>query len=103
MLRPKPRAFRLNSRGVEGVETRMIGRDAELAALQAAFGEAVAEARPRVLTIIGEAGVGKSRLLYEFDKWVDLRPERVRYFKGRATPALQSLSLIHISEPTRPY
>jgi predicted ATPase/class 3 adenylate cyclase len=91
VLRPKPRAFRLNSRGVEGVETRMIGRDAELAALQAAFGEAVAGARPRVLTIIGEAGVGKSRLLYEFDTWVDLRPERVRYFKGRATPALQGV------------
>ena len=91
VLRPKPRAFRLNSRGVEGVETRMIGRDAELAALQAAFGEAVAEARPRVLTIIGEAGVGKSRLLYEFDNWVELRPERVRYFKGRATPALQGV------------
>jgi len=91
VLRPKPRAFRLNSRGVEGVETRMIGRDAELATLQAAFGEAVAEAHPRLLTVIGEAGVGKSRLLYEFDNWVELRPERVRYFKGRATPALQGV------------
>ena len=91
ILRPKPRAFRLSTRGVEGVETRMIGRDAELAALQEAFGEAVIQARPRVVAIIGEAGVGKSRLLYEFDKWVDLRPERVRYFKGRATPALQSV------------
>ena len=51
----------------------------------------MAEARPRVLTIVGEAGVGKSRLLYEFDNWVDLRPELVRYFKGRATPALQGV------------
>ena len=91
VLRPKPRAFRLNSRGVEGVETRMIGRDAELAALQSAFAEAVTSARLRVVTIVGEAGVGKSRLLYEFDNWVDLRPERVRYFKGRATPALQGV------------
>ncbi len=91
ILRPKPRAFRLSTRGVEGVETRMIGRDAELAALQEAFGDAVIEARPRVVAIVGEAGVGKSRLLYEFDHWVDLRPERVRYFKGRATPALQGV------------
>ncbi len=91
VLRPKPRAFRLASRGVEGIETRTIGRDTELGALQAAFAESITGKRARVVAIIGEAGVGKSRLLYEFDGWVDLRPERVRYFRGRATPALQGV------------
>ena len=37
VLRAKPRAFRVATRGIEGVETRMIGRDAELRALQDAF------------------------------------------------------------------
>ena len=37
VLRAKPRSFRLGSRGIEGVATRMIGRDAELEALQDAF------------------------------------------------------------------
>ena len=37
VLRAKARSFRLGSRGIEGVATRMIGRDAELEALQAAF------------------------------------------------------------------
>ncbi len=91
ILQPKPRAFRLATRGVEGIETRMVGRDVELARLQAAFQEVVTTAETRVVAIIGEAGVGKSRLLYEFDNWVELRPERVRYFKGRAAPALQSV------------
>ena len=92
ILRPKPRAFRMATRGVEGIETHMVGRDAELAALQEAFDDVVGAALLRVVVIIGEAGVGKSRLLYEFDNWVELRPERVRYFKGRATPALQSVA-----------
>ena len=35
--RAKPRAFRVATRGIEGVETRMIGRDAELEGLQDAF------------------------------------------------------------------
>ena len=35
--RAKPRNFRSGTRGIEGVATRMIGRDAELRALQAAF------------------------------------------------------------------
>ena len=35
--RAKPRQFRIGTRGIEGVATRMIGRDAELEALQAAY------------------------------------------------------------------
>ena len=37
VLRARPRAFRVATRGIEGVETRMIGREVELQALQAAF------------------------------------------------------------------
>jgi hypothetical protein len=35
--RPKPRQFRIGTCGIEGVATRMIGRDAELELLQTAF------------------------------------------------------------------
>jgi predicted ATPase len=89
--RAKPRAFRMGTRGVEGVETRMVGRDAELLALQNAFHDAMETARAeiRVVTVVGDAGVGKSRLLYEFENWLELRPEQIYYFKGRAAPALQ--------------
>ena len=44
--REKPRAFRLRTRGVEGVETRMVGRESELDVLQRAF-EAVSASRRR--------------------------------------------------------
>ena len=33
------------------------------------------------MTSSGEAGVGKSRLLYELDGWAELLPEQLYYFK----------------------
>ncbi len=91
VIRAKPRAFRMATRGVEGIETRMVGRDYELGLLQDAYLDSFESAEPRVVTIIGEAGVGKSRLLYEFDNWLELRPELILYFKGRATPNTQNV------------
>jgi hypothetical protein len=77
------------TRGIEGIETRMIGRDAELKRLQELFSQAISKAAFSLVTICGEAGVGKSRLVQEFDQWVDGLAVRVRYFKGRAGLDLQ--------------
>lgn len=89
--RARPHAFRMNTRGIEGVVTRMIGRETELGALQNAFQNVVKTGETRMMVITGEAGMGKSRLLHEFEKWLDLHPGRVQVFKGRATPSLQGV------------
>jgi ABC-type oligopeptide transport system substrate-binding subunit/class 3 adenylate cyclase/ribosomal protein L40E len=89
--RAKPRAFRKPMRGVEGIETRMIGREAELKRLQEAFFTAMEDRELQMATIVGEAGVGKSRLLHEFDIWAEVRAERYYFFKGRALQELQHL------------
>lgn len=86
VLRAKPRAFRVGTRGIEGVETRMIGRDAELEVLQRAFGRLFTERRLVAATVVAEAGLGKSRLLYEFQNWAEARPETFYIFQGRANP-----------------
>ena len=56
--------------GVEGMARRetqpIVGREAELDRLRALFIETVARREPRMATVIGEAGVGKSRLIREF-------------------------------------
>lgn len=89
--RAKPRAFRKGTRGVEGIETRMIGREAELKLLQDALHLAMGDGERQMVTITGEAGVGKSRLLYEFENWGDLLPEQIYLFKGRASQEMQSM------------
>lgn len=90
VLRRKPRAFRVTTRGIEGVETRMVGRDAELEQLQAAFKRLYTQRKLSVITVVAEAGVGKSRLLYEFENWAEGRPEAFYFFHGRAHPMTQS-------------
>jgi class 3 adenylate cyclase/tetratricopeptide (TPR) repeat protein len=89
VLYAKPRAFRLQTRGIEGVETHMVGRSRELDQLQSAFRSVIADHELQAITISGDAGVGKSRLLYEFTTWADLLPEVWRIFKGRASEATQ--------------
>lgn len=91
VVQAKPRAFRLQTRGVEGVETRMIGRESEFARIQEALETVKSAQRICTVTISGEAGVGKSRLLYEYQNWLDLLPEKIQIFKGRATETMRSL------------
>ncbi|HSH03725.1 MAG TPA: adenylate/guanylate cyclase domain-containing protein [Anaerolineae bacterium] len=84
ILKAKPRAFHIGNRGLEGINTRMIGRDDEFQQLKHAYHNAHTKQQTTLITIIGEAGLGKSRLLHEFEKWLELQPEEVWYFSGRA-------------------
>jgi len=87
----KPRSFRVHTRGVEGVETRMVGRRDELNYLQDALYNALNEREGHIFTITGEAGVGKSRLLFEFQNWIELLPETVFLFLGQGRQETQNL------------
>lgn len=60
-LREKP----LQKRGIQGLSSRMIGRTHELHILQTSFKEVV-NGNGRIVTISGNAGIGKSRLVREF-------------------------------------
>jgi predicted ATPase/class 3 adenylate cyclase len=85
ILRAKPRGLALQVRGIEGVETAMIGRREELKQLQAVFENVIRDRVTQLLTVVAEGGIGKSRLFREFQKWTDLLPQYFRLFCGRAT------------------
>ena len=80
----RPRAFRLANRGIEGATTRLVGRAAEFKWLVDAYQGVLAAGGATCVSLVGEAGLGKSRLLHEFDNWLELRPEAVWFFHGRA-------------------
>lgn len=82
--RVRPRAFRIGRRGVEGVTTRMVGREAEFQVIQSALEQSVINHRVTVIVVKGDAGLGKSRLIYEFEAWLDSHPNDFYLFKGRA-------------------
>ena len=89
--RAKPRAFRAGTRGVEGVEIPMVGRHTELESMLDALQTVIDDRALHLVMVLGEAGLGKSRLLYEFDNKVEVLPERVQIFNARATESTRGL------------
>ena len=91
-----PRQSALES-GDERSLSRFVGRDREIATLADVLAE-LEEARGQAVGIVGEPGVGKSRLLYEFRQ--SLGERRVTYLEGRclsyggAIPYLPILDLL---------
>ncbi|HUC86380.1 MAG TPA: adenylate/guanylate cyclase domain-containing protein [Candidatus Acidoferrales bacterium] len=86
ILRAKSRGMALQMRGIAGLNTELIGRRHELDRLQSAFEEARRQGRLRLVTILGEAGIGKSRLVQEFARCLESMPTYVRFFSARAAP-----------------
>jgi class 3 adenylate cyclase/tetratricopeptide (TPR) repeat protein len=77
--------------------TRFVGRDQELAALTQALAQA-GRGQGQLMALLGEAGVGKSRLVYELihshatQGWRVLESASVSY--GRATPYFSVIDLL---------
>jgi len=77
--------------------TRFVGRGAETEQLRAAL-EKAGQAQGQVIAVVGEPGVGKSRLFYEFSRshrtqgWLILESGSVSY--GEATSYLPVIELL---------
>ena len=76
-------AKRRGERPSLGMEARLIGRDEELTVLKQTLQQTEHSARPSLVTIIGPAGVGKSRLVSELAAYVEGLPSFFYWRIGR--------------------
>ncbi|MCX6080648.1 MAG: tetratricopeptide repeat protein [Chloroflexi bacterium] len=64
-------------RGIEGLYAPMIGRDGELERLHQTINAMISEKIGRFVSVHGEAGIGKSRLISEFKSFLSQLPVQV--------------------------
>jgi class 3 adenylate cyclase/tetratricopeptide (TPR) repeat protein len=94
-------AFRLIEvmSGAAGVARRldspMVGRDRQLSQLRQAFDAAVADRSCQLFTVLGAAGVGKSRLVQEF---LRLARDRATVLRGRCLPYGEGITFFPVGE-----
>jgi class 3 adenylate cyclase len=66
--------------------TPWVDREDELELVKRTFARSVREPSVQLITLLGEPGVGKSRLVREFMSYLDDRPETVFWREGRCLP-----------------
>ncbi len=76
----------------------MIGRAAEMELLETIYGRVVSEARPHLVTIYGDAGVGKTRLVEEFEARAARNPNAPWVARGRCLPYGQGVTYWPLAE-----
>ncbi|MGH2656412.1 MAG: adenylate/guanylate cyclase domain-containing protein [Actinomycetota bacterium] len=69
-----------------GLEARLVGRDEEMAVLKQSLHRVEREGRPALVTILGSAGVGKSRLVWELSTYVEGLAQSTYWRRGRCLP-----------------
>lgn len=84
------KARRGGARPSLGIEAQLIGREEEIGLIKETVRRTVSDGRPHLVTVIGSAGVGKSRLTWELEKYLDGLPDTYYWRKGRCLAYAQS-------------
>jgi class 3 adenylate cyclase len=83
------------------LEPPFVGRDLELRLLDELFRATHREKRLRVVSVTGQAGIGKSRLAREFEKHIDGQVEDVWWHQGRCLPYGDGVTFWALAEMVR--
>ena len=85
----------------ETLEAPFVGRDSELRLLKELFHSTSRDQRARLVSVIGPAGIGKSRLAWEFLKYLDGLVETVWWHDGRSPAYGEGISFWALGEMVR--
>jgi class 3 adenylate cyclase/tetratricopeptide (TPR) repeat protein len=83
------------------LEPPFVGREDELRQIKDLFEATSRERKPRLVSVIGQAGIGKSRLAWEFEKYLDGVVEEVYWHEGRSPAYGQGISYWALAEMVR--
>jgi class 3 adenylate cyclase/tetratricopeptide (TPR) repeat protein len=89
------------SQRIDGLEAPLTGRDAELRTVKELFHAAADRRVPRLILASGPAGVGKSRLGWEFEKYVDGLAKDVWWHRGRCLSYGEGVAFWALAEIVR--
>jgi len=99
---PLWRALSARSRfGVDveiGGSTLFVGRDHELALLRETYARVRRDETVQLVTLVGEPGVGKTRILRELAQWLDDQPDLVYWRQGRCLPYGEGITFWALGE-----
>ena len=70
-------------RGVTGLRHTFVGRESELGLLRASYQHTVEQREAHLVTIVGDSGVGKTRLVGELGQWLEARQPKPLSRTGR--------------------
>jgi class 3 adenylate cyclase/tetratricopeptide (TPR) repeat protein len=85
----------------EGIEAPFVGRDDELRLLKDVLRATSRERRVRIVSVTGQAGVGKSRLAWEFLKYIDGLLEPIYWHQGRSPAFGEGVTFWALGEMVR--
>jgi len=85
----------------DGLEAPLVGRDRELRLVKELYHATEEGGRPALVVVDGEAGVGKSRLAWEFEKYTDGLSATQRWHSGRCLAYGEGVAFYALAEAVR--
>ena len=86
---------------VDGLEAGLVGRDTELRLVKEMFHAAADRRTPRLLVVAGAPGIGKSRIGWEFEKYIDGLAVVVNWHRGRCLSYGEGVAFWALAEAVR--